>query len=135
MTSGVIHEIREFTTHDGPGVRTTVFLKGCPLRCAWCHNPEGLSPEPQTMRTPAPLQQAVDNLPWPMLRDDPHLKATPVGLRAPVHRAQPMVCVPAWKSPLAVSRIVILSVKVQFPGTGRSPRIPCHVAMKPAPSL
>jgi len=71
--------------------------------------------EPQTMRTPAPLQQAVDNLPWPMLRDDPHLKATPVGLRAPVHRAQPMVCVPAWKSPLAVSRIVILSVKVQFP--------------------
>jgi pyruvate formate lyase activating enzyme len=32
-------------------VRTTVFLKGCPLRCAWCHNPEGLSPEPQTMRT------------------------------------------------------------------------------------
>ncbi|MGO9895187.1 MAG: radical SAM protein [Bryobacteraceae bacterium] len=51
MISGVIHEIREFTTHDGPGVRTTVFLKGCVLRCVWCHNPEGLSGERQAMRT------------------------------------------------------------------------------------
>ena len=39
--TGRIFEIREFTLHDGPGVRTTVFFKGCPLRCAWCHNPEG----------------------------------------------------------------------------------------------
>lgn len=35
------------TTHDGPGMRTTFFLKGCPLRCAWCHNPEGISPKQQ----------------------------------------------------------------------------------------
>lgn len=40
---GRIFEIREFTLQDGPGVRTTVFLKGCPLRCVWCHNPEGQS--------------------------------------------------------------------------------------------
>ena len=46
---GRIFEIREFTLHDGPGVRTTVFFKGCPLRCAWCHNPEGQSAEIETM--------------------------------------------------------------------------------------
>ena len=46
---GRIFEIREFTLHDGPGVRTTVFFKGCPLRCAWCHNPEGQSSEIETM--------------------------------------------------------------------------------------
>ena len=38
---GRIFEIREFTLQDGPGPRTTVFLQGCPLRCTWCHNPEG----------------------------------------------------------------------------------------------
>jgi len=44
MNSGTVFDIREFTVHDGPGLRTTVFLKGCPLRCAWCHNPEGQKP-------------------------------------------------------------------------------------------
>lgn len=42
MTSGTIFDIQRFSVHDGPGIRTTVFLKGCPLRCAWCQNPEGL---------------------------------------------------------------------------------------------
>ena len=41
---GLIFDIKEFAIHDGEGARTTVFLKGCPLRCIWCHNPEGLSP-------------------------------------------------------------------------------------------
>jgi pyruvate formate lyase activating enzyme len=50
---GTVFEIREFCLQDGPGVRTTVFLKGCPLRCAWCHNPEGLSPQPQLLFKPA----------------------------------------------------------------------------------
>lgn len=45
--TGVVFEVREFCLHDGPGIRTTVFFKGCPLRCTWCHNPEGLSPEPE----------------------------------------------------------------------------------------
>lgn len=40
--SGVIFNIQRFSIHDGPGIRTTVFFKGCPLRCFWCHNPEGL---------------------------------------------------------------------------------------------
>lgn len=41
---GIIFDIKEFSVHDGPGVRQTVFLKGCPLRCTWCHNPEGQDP-------------------------------------------------------------------------------------------
>lgn len=45
--TAVVFEVREFCLHDGPGIRTTVFFKGCPLRCTWCHNPEGLSPEPE----------------------------------------------------------------------------------------
>ena len=46
---GVIFDIKEMAVHDGPGIRTTVFFKGCPLRCIWCHNPEGLSKSPQLM--------------------------------------------------------------------------------------
>ena len=49
MKTGVIFDIREFSIFDGPGIRQTVFLQGCPLRCNWCHNPEGLSPFPQIM--------------------------------------------------------------------------------------
>ena len=45
--TGVTFNLQRFSTEDGPGIRTTVFMKGCPLRCRWCHNPEGLSPEPQ----------------------------------------------------------------------------------------
>ncbi|WP_255371023.1 glycyl-radical enzyme activating protein [Anaerosalibacter sp. Marseille-P3206] len=41
MTEGYIFNIQRFSIHDGPGIRTTVFLKGCPLKCWWCHNPEG----------------------------------------------------------------------------------------------
>ena len=37
---GKIFNIQRFSVHDGPGIRTTVFLKGCPLKCVWCHNPE-----------------------------------------------------------------------------------------------
>ena len=49
MGSGVVFSIEEFAVNDGPGIRTTVFLKGCPLRCAWCHNPEGQRREPQPL--------------------------------------------------------------------------------------
>ncbi len=45
--SGIITDIKRFAVHDGDGIRTTVFLKGCPLRCIWCHNPESISPKPQ----------------------------------------------------------------------------------------
>ena len=45
--TGRIFDIKRFAVHDGPGIRTTAFFKGCPMRCAWCHNPEGLCREPE----------------------------------------------------------------------------------------
>lgn len=47
MIKGLIFDIRRFAVHDGPGIRTIVFFKGCPLHCWWCHNPEGRLPVPE----------------------------------------------------------------------------------------
>jgi pyruvate formate lyase activating enzyme len=47
MQSGFVSNIQKYSIRDGPGIRTTVFLKGCPLSCWWCHNPEGKSPDPE----------------------------------------------------------------------------------------
>jgi pyruvate formate lyase activating enzyme len=49
MTSGIIFDIKRYAINDGPGIRTTIFLKGCPLSCIWCHNPESISFKPQKM--------------------------------------------------------------------------------------
>lgn len=49
MKTGIVFDIKEFSIFDGPGIRQTVFFKGCPLRCSWCHNPEGLSMCPELM--------------------------------------------------------------------------------------
>jgi len=46
---GVIYDIKRYAIHDGPGIRSTVFFKGCPLRCDWCQNPEGQDPLPQLL--------------------------------------------------------------------------------------
>jgi len=53
--SAVVFDVKRFAVHDGPGIRTTVHLKGCPLRCMWCHNPEGWTPEPAVVPWPGRL--------------------------------------------------------------------------------
>ena len=50
--SGIVFDVKHFAVHDGPGIRTTVFLKGCPLRCLWCHSPESQSPRPEVAYYP-----------------------------------------------------------------------------------
>lgn len=49
-SNGIIFRVKKFAIHDGPGIRTTVFLKGCPLTCWWCHNPEGQRLEPLCLK-------------------------------------------------------------------------------------
>lgn len=50
--AAMVFDIQKFSIHDGPGIRTTVFLKGCPLRCMWCHNPESQSARPELFFNP-----------------------------------------------------------------------------------
>lgn len=57
---GSVFHIQRFSLYDGPGVRTVVFLKGCPLRCTWCHNPEGLSPKQQIIYNPSKCIGCMD---------------------------------------------------------------------------
>jgi pyruvate formate lyase activating enzyme len=47
VNTATVFNVQRFSVHDGPGIRTTVFLKGCPLHCPWCHNPESLDPRPE----------------------------------------------------------------------------------------
>ena len=49
MRKGIIFDIKRYAIHDGPGIRSTIFFKGCPLHCPWCHNPEGQEPQPEIM--------------------------------------------------------------------------------------
>ena len=53
MNTGTIFDIRRYSIHDGPGIRTAVFFKGCPLECRWCHNPEGRTYEPELIFRPS----------------------------------------------------------------------------------
>jgi len=58
--TGVVFEIRRFAIHDGPGIRTTVFFKGCPLDCRWCHNPEGRGRDVENFRLRSTTAAASD---------------------------------------------------------------------------
>lgn len=73
MNEGIIFKIKRYALHDGPGIRTTVFLKGCPLRCPWCHNPEGQQPEIETIRLSASHNNGADEyepVGWRISADD-----------------------------------------------------------------
>ena len=50
--NGIIFDCKRFAVHDGAGLRSTLFLKGCPLRCPWCQNPEGIDPKPALWHSP-----------------------------------------------------------------------------------
>ena len=53
INTALIGNIQKFSTQDGPGIRSTVFLKGCPLQCVWCHNPEMIRPQNQMILSPS----------------------------------------------------------------------------------
>ncbi len=75
---GIVFDIQRFALHDGPGIRTTIFLKGCPLRCEWCHNPESFLLKPQyqnitvngeKIRKLVGEEKTVDELIFEVLKD------------------------------------------------------------------
>ncbi len=85
MLTGIIFDIKEFAVHDGPGIRTTVFMKGCPLRCSWCHNPEGQTRQPQVICSPvgeriAGVEYSSSELARLLNRQAPILKANEGGV-------------------------------------------------------
>ena len=82
---GRIFDIQKFSVHDGPGIRTIVFLKGCALRCRWCCNPESQSKEIETMHTPQGdkiigRDVTVGEIIGPILKDRPFFSRSGGGL-------------------------------------------------------
>ena len=82
--SGIVFNIQKYSVHDGPGIRTVVFLKGCPLRCRWCSNPESQNPQVSIAvwirRRRASFKRLTANSAWcmgsppPMVRPPPDLE-------------------------------------------------------------
>ena len=79
---GVVFDIRRGSIKDGPGLRTSVFLKGCPLRCAWCHNPESWDPKPQTAADGEVCgrEMSVDDVMREVLADKPFYASSGGGM-------------------------------------------------------
>ncbi len=67
---GTLFRVKHYALHDGPGIRTTVFFKGCPLSCHWCHNPEGIDPQPQIMRRKTASQKIQETVGYTVSVDD-----------------------------------------------------------------
>ena len=87
---GIVTNIQRFSVHDGPGIRTTVFLKGCNLRCFWCHNPEDINPKPeiQFFRNAASCAQPVSKAVYM-----PHIVWTTAIISSSANAAPPAVIV------------------------------------------
>jgi pyruvate formate lyase activating enzyme len=85
MQTGLIFDIKRYSINDGPGIRITIFFKGCPLRCAWCHNPESFSTQVQKMYTASKCIGAVE-----CIRVCPNnaLTLTPQGIVTDVARCE-----------------------------------------------
>jgi len=85
MRNGLVFNVQRFSLHDGPGLRSTVFMKGCPLGCAWCHNPESQSPAPEFVRMRNRCMScgrcSEDELADPVVRgrEDEDVEACPTG--------------------------------------------------------
>jgi len=79
---GLIFDIKRDSSEDGPGIRTTVFFKGCPLSCIWCQNPEGkkLLPEPDAHGTQIGTWYSVDEVMYRLLQDKPFFATTGGGV-------------------------------------------------------
>ena len=78
--TGRIFDIKRFSAHDGPGIRSTVFLTGCPLRCAWCHNPEAFSSTDQTAVNGRVREVTVPALIRELERDVPYFDTSGGGV-------------------------------------------------------
>ena len=80
--NGIVFDIKRGGVKDGPGIRTSVFLKGCPLRCAWCHNPESQQPQPETAvdGTVCGREMSVDEVMSEVLPDIPFYAASGGGI-------------------------------------------------------
>lgn len=95
--AGILFDIRKYSIHDGPGIRTAVFFKGCPLRCAWCHNPESQSFQPELILRPnrcIACGACVEICPNGAIEVSTHHQALPQGKRRDIvtDRAKCQAC-------------------------------------------
>lgn len=107
MEQGIVFDIQRFSLHDGPGIRTTVFLKGCPLRCAWCHNPESWRKEPELWYRNGVEQLCgkavtVEEVMAEVMADEAYYRNSGGGLT--VSGGEPMVQFPFLKALLTIAK-------------------------------
>ena len=114
---GIVFDIKRGGVKDGPGIRTSVFLKGCPLRCAWCHNPESQAPEVQRAVTTGEVcgrEMSVDAVMAEVLRDAVFYRTSGGGVT--FTGGEPMLQVDFLKALCAAARAAGVHVAVDTCG-------------------